>query len=213
MSVSKPSSDDSCVPFASSPFDKVCQLWRAYLLELQHRPVRTKAITSASFAALATLIAQWSVGVPKYDFTAVRNQAIIGFIRGPTMHYWMEALNKLFFKLGYTTPQSQLSTEVVIGKMALDQFLFAPLHMLYYMRVIGWLEGRPSADVMAKISNDFLPVMMMNWKVWPIVSLLNFKLVPPQLRVLTLNIVGCAWMVYLIKKLSQAAVAAAKAAK
>jgi protein Mpv17 len=125
----------------------------------------------------------------------------------------MELLTRLFSALGYKTPASQVSTEVVLGKMALDQFVFAPAHMLYYMHMSGWLDGRSREEIGVKVSREFWPILVQNWKVWPLVSFINFKLVPPQLRVLTLNVVGVFWMVFLIKALASAAAAAAAVKK
>jgi len=39
--------------------------------------------------------------------------------------------------------------------------------------------------------------MISGWKLWPLVSLLNFTLVPVEKRVLVGNIVGLLWGVYL----------------
>lgn len=124
----------------------------------------------------------------------------------------MEALTKLFTALGYRGVAAQSATPVVVGKMLLDQLLFTPSHMLYYMYAIGFLEGRTAAATAVKVSAEFWPLLKMHWRVWPIVSLINFKLVPPQLRVLTLNLVALVWMAFIIKVLASSAAAAAAAA-
>ena len=124
----------------------------------------------------------------------------------------MEILTKIFQTLGYTTPASQTAAPVVFGKMALDQLLFAPAHTWYYMHAAGFLEGRSWDETTLKISRELWPLLLVNWKVWPLVQILNFKFVAPQLRVLTLNISGMFWMVYVIQKLAAAGAAAAAAA-
>lgn len=90
MSLSKHSNDsnDSCTP--ASCCSGIEGMWKSYLHQLVVNPVRTKALTSCFAASLATVVAQLSVGVPigNINWTAVKNQAIIGFIRGPTTHYW-----------------------------------------------------------------------------------------------------------------------------
>lgn len=58
------------------------------------------------------------------------------------------------------------------------------------MQVIGFLENTPSSAVQEKIARDFVPLMIANWKVWPIINLINFKFVPPKLQVLFGNVVS-----------------------
>ncbi len=40
--------------------------------------------------------------------------------------------------------------------------------------------------------------MLANYKIWPLVNMINFKLVPGNLRVLFGNLVGIAWTAILI---------------
>jgi hypothetical protein len=72
-----------------------------------------------------------------------------------------------------------------------------PFNLLYFL-VIGALQGTPSAEVHAKIARDFIPLMIANYKVWPLVNVLNFKLIPAKLQVLFGNVVSIFWMSYVI---------------
>lgn len=80
-------------------------------------------------------------------------------------------------------------------------FLFFPLSCRcllvrsWFFFAIGVLEGRTLAETREKVSREFVGLILMQWRVWPLASLINFKFVPPQLRVLTLNVVGVGWMV------------------
>lgn len=56
--------------------------------------------------------------------------------------------------------------------------------------MIGLLQNTPSSVVQERIARDFVPLMIANWKVWPIINLINFKFVPPKLQVLFGNIVS-----------------------
>jgi hypothetical protein len=55
--------------------------------------------------------------------------------------------------------------------------------------------------------------MIANYKIWPIVNLVNFKLIPANLRVLFGNMVGILWTALLITLTSGKATAAAPAGK
>ena len=106
---------------------------------------------------------------------------------------------QIFARLGYGSKKASNSMPVVLGKVALDQLTFSPVFNLLYFYLIGLMEGRSLQYIHDKISREFVMVMMMNYKVWPLVNVLNFKYVPPQLRVLFGNIVGIFWTAYVIK--------------
>jgi len=190
-------------------------LWQRYLRQLALRPVRTKALTSALCSAVASVLAQKSLGVPlaSINLTGVRNQALLGFLRGITIHYWQDALSALFRRLGYPTPASQSTTPVVLGKLVLDQSIFASFNLAWFLYALGWLEGRPIAESHLKFRNEFFSMLKMNWRVWPLVNFVNFTYVPPQLRALVLNLVGVGWMVYLVRAMAAAKLAAMAATK
>lgn len=186
----------------SKPSSPVGELWTDYLRELEEKPVQTKALTAAVLSVVSDVLAQTMGGTPlsQINFTSIRNQFLIGLIiRGPMVHYWYVFLESLFQKLGYGSPKSANSTPVVLGKVALDQLTFGPFFNLLYFYVIGFAEGRSSAAIQAKISQDFIPVMVMNYKVWPLINILNFKYVPANLRVLFGNVISIFWMVYVLK--------------
>lgn len=134
------------------------------------------------------------------DMTSVRNQLLIGLlIRGPVVHYWFELLNQIFARMGLGSKKASASWTAVLGKVGLDQALFSPLFNLLYFYVIGALEGRSLDFIHDKIGREFLTVMLMNYKVWPFLNIVNFKYVPPQLRALFGNIAGIFWTAYIIK--------------
>lgn len=183
------------------------------MLVCAHAAIRTKAITSGVTSALATILAQLSLGVPvsSLNWTSVRNQVLLGVIRGPTIHAWMETLTRIFDALGFKTPAAQASPVAVLGKMALDQLAFAPLHMLYYFFAMGALEGRSPAETQVKLAREFWPLMKLNWSVWPAAQIVNFKFIPPHLRVLWVNVIGVGYMTFLVRTMAKAAAAAAQA--
>jgi len=47
------------------------------------------------------------------------------------------------------------------------------------------------------VCKNTYPMMSAGWKLWPIVSLFNFTVVPAQKRVLVGSIVGLFWGIYL----------------
>ena len=47
------------------------------------------------------------------------------------------------------------------------------------------------------VDQDFTPLMVAGFKIWPLVSLLNFTVVPVEKRLLVSNLFGALWGVYL----------------
>ena len=85
-------------------------------------------------------------------------------------------------------------------KVLVDQALFSPVLMLVYLHAMGFLERKPLSVVQSNIRASFVSIMLSNYKVWPLVGVVNFKLVPPPLRVLFGNVVAVFWLMYLIAK-------------
>jgi len=163
--------------------------------------VQTKALTAATLSVVSDVLAQTLTGasLSTLNLTSLRNQFLIGLlIRGPFVHYWYEILNHVFNKLGFSA-RDQKGLPCVLAKVALDQLVFSPPYNLLYFHAIGFLEGTPTAVVAEKIARDFVPLMIANWKVWPLINIVNFKFVPAKLQVLFGNFVAIFWMAYAIK--------------
>lgn len=47
------------------------------------------------------------------------------------------------------------------------------------------------------MKQKMVPTLITNWKVWPILQLINFTLVPPPLQVFYVNFMQLWWNVYL----------------
>jgi hypothetical protein len=66
----------AAAPAAGSSGSAEPNLWQKYLKQLVEHPVRTKALTSGVCSAIATILAQRSMGVPlsSLNVTSIRNQ-------------------------------------------------------------------------------------------------------------------------------------------
>lgn len=176
--------------------------WKDYLLNLEKNPIQTKAITAAVISVLSDITAQILSGVTidQLNITSIRNQFLIGLLsRGPIVHYWYIVLDYIFKKLGYTTEQQDKSTTIALVKTLLDQTIFSiPFNALYFYQ-LGLLEGRSFDYIQHKLSSEFWTLMIANWKVWPLVNIINFKFVPNNLRVLFGNFIGFLWTIYVVQ--------------
>lgn len=183
---------------SSSP---LLQYWDAYLAQLEKNPVQTKSLTAGSLSVVSDVLAQTLTGTSLRDLSmsSLRDQFLIGLlIRGPVVHFWYEIMSKIIRSLG-VSPSAESTTPVVLAKVALDQAVFSPPFNLSYFYIIGLMQGMSTETIRANVARDFIPLMLANYKVWPIVNLVNFKFVPAKLQVLFGNLVSIAWMCYVIK--------------
>ncbi len=179
-------------------------LWSNYLVELNSRPLQTKSLTSAVLSVVSDLLAQKLNGasLTSLDLISIRNQFLLGLLfRGPIVHYWYSILEEFFRRLGFSGKKSE-SLSVAVGKVFCDQTAFSPLFTAAYFYALGFLQGRSISSVNSQLAKEFIPILLANYKIWPLVNLINFKLIPPNLRVLFGNLVGVFWTAYVIKMTS-----------
>jgi protein Mpv17 len=44
------------------------------------------------------------------------------------------------------------------------------------------MEGKSRAELEEKMRRDYLATMKVNWSVWPLISFINFRFIPPSQR-------------------------------
>ncbi|KAI9682505.1 MAG: hypothetical protein M1829_000297 [Trizodia sp. TS-e1964] len=62
---------------------------------------------------------------------------------------------------------------------------------------MGGLKGLSEREIREAIRNDFWVVIKAGLRLWPLVSLVLFTLVPVKNRLLVGNLVGVGWGIYL----------------
>ncbi|KAF9429192.1 hypothetical protein BGZ76_001682 [Entomortierella beljakovae] len=81
--------------------------------------------------------------------------------------------------------------------MVADQVIFAPVGLAMVFSGLTVLEGGGIQDIKDKLNNAYVPTLMANYMVWPLVQLVNFGVMPLQLRLPFVSVVGIAWNAYL----------------
>ena len=156
--------------------------------------------------ATCQLIVPNVLGVPAapYDMMQTARQALFGgLFMASAGHGFYGGIEKLL-------PGTALKN--VVGKVAADQFIFAPalLSGLFYSMAL--LEGQPHSVGVDRVSSTLLPALQMNWTVWPVITALNQTVVPVAQRVTVVNLVCIPWTAYLAYKNCTAKQAEAQAA-
>lgn len=173
-------------------------LWERYNHQLVTNPIPTKCISAGLIAFVADIVCQTyfpSDGklkekppLERIDWQRNFNFTLLNAVGISLLtHYWY----------GY------LSTRIVgdtfaaaLKRVFFDQTLFAPFLVgaLFSSNMVlkGEADGIPD-----KLRNDLPSAMVHNYIVWIPAQLINFRFVPPQLRVLWANFIGFFWNIYL----------------
>ncbi|KAL1384186.1 hypothetical protein HDK64DRAFT_279400 [Phyllosticta capitalensis] len=82
-------------------------------------------------------------------------------------------------------------------KFFLDQTVGAFVNIVLFVATIRALNGSGSDEIIVAIKEGMWPIYSAGLKLWPLVSLISFSVVPVDKRVVFGSIVGVAWGVYL----------------
>eukprot|EP00741_Cyanophora_paradoxa_P000388 tig00000404_g379.t1 len=163
------------------------RLWRQYERLLIEKPMLTKSVTSGIIQGLGDLVSQLGEGALSAHRLAVMTVTGGAFV-GPVLAAWYSVLFRLLPGTG---------TGGVLGRVAMDQLVFAPIFTAAIFTVIGLLEGKSLGDCKEKLDRDWWTALKANWKVWPLAQLINMKFVPQQFNVLFVNLVAVGWNAYI----------------
>ncbi|KAK8353834.1 hypothetical protein E1A91_A05G184200v1 [Gossypium mustelinum] len=130
-----------------------------YLLQLQHHPLRTKAITAAVLSGISDTVSQKLSGIPKLQLRRILLKMLFGFAYlGPFGHYMYMLLDKIF--------KGKRDSKTVAKKVVLEQLTSSPCNNLLFMIYYGVVvEGRPWMHVKTRIKQEYPKVQMTAWTV------------------------------------------------
>lgn len=94
-------------------------------------------------------------------------------------------------------PVQRLSIKNTAIKFTLDQTIGAAVNTVLFIAGIGLIKGQPLASIEKEVREEFWPMVIAGQKLWPMVSIACFALIPLQYRMLCGNIAGVAWGIYL----------------
>ncbi|OAX84963.1 hypothetical protein ACJ72_00665 [Emergomyces africanus] len=84
-----------------------------------------------------------------------------------------------------------------ILKILIDQTVGAAWSSALFIVTISALNGQDARAVQQSLYKDFFPIITAGLKLWPMVSVISFTIVPPEKRVLTGSLFGMIWGIYL----------------
>lgn len=111
-------------------------------------------------------------------------------VAGPAMSYWYFILSKLRHK----NKPLELTMRV-----CLDQVLFSPISLGAFFLYTGFLKNE---NIQEKFKKSYKETIFNSWRVWPLVQIINFSIIPQKHRVLYVNTVALGWNTYVSRMLS-----------
>jgi peroxisomal membrane protein 2 len=195
---------DSALHVDAGVTDVVVQAWTSYNIALEEDPLLTKSVTAGVILGAADLAGQAIQNARKddgeklsIDVGRFARFAFFGFIlQAPWNHFYYLLLD------GALPPTPDPFTATTGIKVAIDQFIQAPIFTVLIFYFLGILEGKSTGDVKDQLDRDYKDTMLANWKLWVPATALNIAFCPPILRVLFLNCVFFFWSIYLSLKLN-----------
>ncbi|KAK3033794.1 hypothetical protein RJ639_034365 [Escallonia herrerae] len=79
------------------------------------------------------------------------------------------------------------SLRFVATKVAVDGIIFGPLDLLVFFTYMGFASGKSADQVKEDVRRDFLPALILEGGIWPIVQVANFRFVPVRYQLLYVN--------------------------
>lgn len=79
------------------------------------------------------------------------------------------------------------SSRFVAAKVALDGLIFGPLDLLVFFSYMGFASGKSLPQVKEDVKRDFLPALILEGAIWPIVQVANFRFTPVRYQLLYVN--------------------------
>lgn len=113
------------------------------------------------------------------------------FLHGPIGHYWYGFLDR---SIMVNAPKSAAA---VATKTAIDQILWAPVFTSMFFTAMKSMDGRPLSESVDEVKEKLWPTMKVNWGVWPLAHIINFRFVPSSQRILYINTVQVGYNAFL----------------
>lgn len=72
-------------------------------------------------------------------------------------------------------------------KVALDGIIFGPLDLLLFFTYMGFSTGKSVPQIKEDVKRDFLPALVLEGGIWPLVQVVNFRYIPVRYQLLYVN--------------------------
>ncbi|KAJ8446485.1 hypothetical protein Cgig2_028452 [Carnegiea gigantea] len=187
------------------------KFWKWYQNCLAVHPVKTQMISSGLIWGVGDIAAQTITFATanrrrkvserdkelKINWKRVAATSLFGFgFVGPVGHFWLdyhrapvactryEGLDRIIKTRFKMQPNS---FRFVATKVAVDGVIFGPLDLLVFFSYMGFSNGKSIPQIKEDVKRDFLPALVMEGGIWPILQVANFRYVPVRYQLLYVN--------------------------
>lgn len=109
---------------------------------------------------------------------------------GPMGHYWYGFLDRTIMVKAPT------SAAAVATKTIIDQVTCAPVFTAVFFSAMKAMDGK-SNEIKQEVQDKLWPTMKVNWTVWPLAHIINFRFVPSSQRILYINTIQIGYNAFL----------------
>jgi len=154
----------------------------------RRRPFGTTLATSLTTYLIGDVLAQ-EIGGEPYDGIRTLRMLTIGGLASIPGYKWFLFLGTHF---NYASRWASISVKVLI-----QQFLFAPIFNTYFFGMQAALSGHRPSVVIHRVVSAVPESVVSSAKFWPIVTAMNFTLIPAHLRFAFSGVFAVVWQTYL----------------
>lgn len=72
--------------------------------------------------------------------------------------------------------------------------LGAVVNTVIFIAGMGLLKGQSRDQIVANVKGQTIPIIMNSYKLWPVVSIINFAFIPVEKRIVFLSSIGELWI-------------------
>ncbi|KAK5645679.1 hypothetical protein RI129_004143 [Pyrocoelia pectoralis] len=163
-----------------------------YRNALKKYPLITSSIQTSSLMVAGDIIAQTAIeanSLKNINLLRTSQFGVVGlFLVGPTLTTWYKVLDKYLGNKG---------TSAVLKKVAFDQGLFAPTFIVVFLTSLAIVQQKNVESSINELKTNYKDILIANYKLWPLVQVCNFYVVPVQYQILVVQFVALTWNTYL----------------
>ncbi|MCJ1353319.1 MAG: hypothetical protein MMC33_003304 [Icmadophila ericetorum] len=93
--------------------------------------------------------------------------------------------------------QKKINVKNTALKILMDQTVGAGVNTMLFILAMRAMKGGSLEECIKAVQNDFWPLVFAAAKVWPLVSILCFTVVPVEKRIIVGSLVGVVWGVFM----------------
>jgi len=98
---------------------------------------------------------------------------------------------------GTSSRPGNINISALAKRVGCDQVVMAPIGLVLFLGSMGIMEGHGKEAIKRKYVELFPTAIVSNWKVWPLIQVVNFRFMPLPYRVPFQATCGVFWTLYL----------------